>query len=439
MLKDDEEKLLLSIRAQDIQTGLQDHQEVPYFETLPLVGMAARLAIHIRGRDAIEYDLLKELAAHLFGVPKIGFVSVLAVLQDVEFVRVVGQNSTERRVTPYKLPYFNELYGRLSEYAEDKRLDEHESASVEILNRLARGPLSRRTMIKELGLDTQTADLVLKTGQAGSYINSFNQSDGDEILISPVYFSEKPDELAKVIEKQGVELAFSVLDAIRKHPGWPLSAVINSSAIGNTQLHMEQVQFIQELVQRGILQPPAVETASSGKNHFLFTPPIGNERIPVVEKEIYEKAMALIAAVRQGQHFARYRVKSPLAVLHALSRDSWLRATTEAKEQWRAVALLRICKLKLISSGQGWHEVHLIPTEENEKALRLALQLLEMGDVTEERGLNPEAHLMLEGGGIYQEALRGLGSFRSRSSVPGSQSHIINLVDRLMEGLQYGT
>jgi hypothetical protein len=224
MLKDDEEKLLLSIRAQDIQTGLQDHQEVPYFETLPLVGMAARLAIHIRGQDAIEYDLLKELAAHLFGVPKIGFVSVLKVLEEVEFVRVVGHNSTERRVTPYKLPYFNELYGRLSEYAEDKRLDEHEIASVEILNRLARGPLSRRTMIKELDLDTQTADLVLQTGQAGSYINSFNQSDGDEILISPVYFSEKPDELAKVIEKQGVELAFSVLDAIRKHPGWPLSS-----------------------------------------------------------------------------------------------------------------------------------------------------------------------------------------------------------------------
>ena len=434
MFTDDGIKLFLSIRAQDIQTGLQSHQ-VPYFENLPLIGMAARLAIHIRGRDAIEYELLKQIAAYLFGVPQMLFQNVIEVLQDVGFIRVVRNPSRERRVMP-QVPYFKNLYEGLSEYADIKGINEYEKASVTILNRLASGPVSQRTILKELCLDTQTADLVLNAGKAGAYINSFNRSDGDEVLISPVYFSEKPDELAKVIEKQGVELAFKTLEAIRKHPGWPLSAIQKNLAIGDIKLHPEQVIFIREILQRGILQPPAVET-NSGSNYFLFTPPIGNEKIPVVEKEIYEKAMALIAAVRQGQHFANFPIKSPLAVLRALQRDSWLRPTTEAKEQWRAVALLRICKVIPVHSG--WHEVHLISTEENQKALNLALQLFEMGDVTEERGLNPEAQLMIASGGIYHETLRGLGMVKSLPPVPGSQSHIINMVDNLMEGIQYGT
>lgn len=434
MLKVDEAKLVLSIRSQDIQTGLQDHQ-VPYFETIPLVGIAARLAIHIRGQDAIEYDLLKELAVHLFGVPRWGFQNVLEVLEEVEYVRVIGQKSAERRVIP-QVPYFNNLYEGLSVYAEARGLDEREKASIEILHQLSRGPLSRRTIVKELGLDKQTADLVLTTGQAGSYITSFNRSDGDEVLISPIYFSEKPEELAKVIEKQEVELAFTVLEAIRKYPGWPLSAITKHSAIGDIQLHTEQVVFIQELIRRGILQPPALTTTQSGTNHFIFTPPIGNARIPVVEKEIYEKAMALITAVRQGQHFAQYSVKYPLALLRKLSRDSYLRATTEAKEQWRAVAVLRICRL--LPSGTGWHEVHLIQTEENRKAISLALQLFETGDVTEERGLDSQARLMIGGGSIYQEALRGLGRIRHQSLIPGSEHYITAKIDYILEALQKG-
>lgn len=428
------EKLLLSLRAQDIQTGLQDYK-VDHFETLLQIGMAARLAIHIRGRDAIEYDLLKELAAILFGVPKLAFSNIIKVLDDVEFVRVVGDKSPGMKVLP-QVPYFDNLYEKLSEKAKAQGLNELEKISVEILNRLALGPISKRKIIKELNLDKTTADLVLQTGKAGSYIDSFKRSDGDEILISPVYFSERPEELKKAIEKYGTESTFTVFEAVRAYPGWPLSAIVKNMAIGDIKLHPEQVKVVQELARKGVLQPPAVTTVRSGTNYFLFTPPIGNERIRVVEKEVYEMAMAIISAARQGQHFARYPIRSPRAVINALLRDGWLRATTEAKEQWRAVALLRICKL--IPKGDNFYEVHLIPMEENIKAVRLALQLLDVGDVKEERGLDPEVRLMLDGGDMYQETLRSLGTVRQKLIIPSSESHITTMLDNILEQLQKG-
>lgn len=426
-------QVLLGIRAQDIQTGLQDYT-VSHFDTLLNVGMAARLAIHIRGREPIEYELLKDLAAILFGVHKLAFSPLIKLLQEVGFVRVVGIESTDRKVLP-QVPYFDDLYSQLSEFAEAEGLNEAERVSVEILNRLARGPLSKRDLSKDLNLDKKMADLVFKTGRAGSYMDSFQRSDGDEILISPVYFAERPDELVKVVETHGVEAAHGALEAIRTHPGWPIAAMNATGRIGDIQLHPEQVQLVRALVKKGVLQPPAISTSRTGTNHFLFTPPIGNERVRVVEKEIYEKAMAVIATVRQGQHFARYPVRSPLLVLKALLRDGWLKATSEAHEQWRTVAALRICRR--VPSG-NWSEVHLIGTDENKKAVKLAIQLLEAGDIKEDRGLDPQARLMLEGGESYREALRGLGMIKQQLSVPDTADHVAAQLDDLLEQLQKG-
>lgn len=427
------QKEFISVRAQDIQTGLQGYR-VFHFEALLRVGAAARLAIHIRGRDAIEYDRLKELAALLFGVEKLAFPAVLKVLEEIEFARVVGTGS--RRLVIPEVPYFDELYSRLSEYAEVQELNEYEKMSIEILQRLASGPALQRDIMRDLDLGKQTEEVVIDLGKAGSYIDSYETTDGDAVLISPVYFSEKPEEVAKAVGEYGVESTSLVFNAVRAHPGWPLAAILRDRAIGNVELHPEQVELVKVLVSKGILQPPAVTTTRTGTNHFVFTPPLGSERVRVIEKEIYEKAMALIAAVRQGQHFAAYPIRSPRAVINALLRDRWLRPTTEAKEQWRAVALLRICDL--VHVGGGWYEVRLICTEENLRAVKLALQLFDAGDVIEDRGLDSRARIVLEGGDIYHESLRGVRLVKEQTALAESARCIQGLIDQLLEQLQRG-
>lgn len=47
--------------AHDIQTGLARHS-VPEYEQLPLIGMAASLALHIRGLGEIDYVVMKPVA-----------------------------------------------------------------------------------------------------------------------------------------------------------------------------------------------------------------------------------------------------------------------------------------------------------------------------------------------------------------------------------------
>lgn len=435
-----ENKWITVIRAQDIQTGLQDYN-VPYFDTLLRVGMASRLAIHIRGHDAIEYDLLKNVSSILLGIPRLVFDEILRVLHEVEFVRLIGSGSS-RKVVP-QVPYFDDLYNGLSEWAETQQFNELECLSIAILDRLAHGPSTKSELISEFDVSPQVANLILDLGRQGSYIDSFERSDGDEVLITPVYFSERPDELVQVIERYGTTSVAKVFEAIRNNAGWPLSLVQANSTIGGVTLEREEVQLVQLLVHRGILQPPEITTKHSGTNFFLFTPPIGNERIPVVEKALYEKAMAIIAIARQGQHFARYRILWPRAVINALLRDKWLRPTSEAGEQWKLAVMLGICKL--VPRG-SWHEVHLIETEDNVRAVRLALQLMDVGDVMEERGLDRDAQTILERQALYDvdqsapaygESLIGLTRLRRRRR-PQVSRDVIRLVDGLLERIQKG-
>src|SRR4051812_11889170 len=79
----------LSLRAQDIQTGLQEY-DVDEFKTLTELGWAARIALHLRSSGPVQYERLKAVSEHLFGVSKWGFHTALDVPQSVDMVRVIG-------------------------------------------------------------------------------------------------------------------------------------------------------------------------------------------------------------------------------------------------------------------------------------------------------------------------------------------------------------
>jgi hypothetical protein len=424
----------VALRAQDIQTGLQDHA-VAEFDQLLIMGMASRLAIHIRGKDAIEYELLKRLSFFLFGIPVYAFDLVITALQDVGFAKVVGTSVSNRRILP-TVPYFTDLYASITDYGTAKGLNDFEQASIQLLERLAKGPADANILVDQFGLNTNDANVVLNIGLEGLYVQPFSRSDGSKTLISPVYFSENPDELASVVEKHGNDEVVEVLDAIRNNPGWPMSLTLKNASVGNTKLHPEQIILLQLLVRKGVLQPPSLTTAQNGTTHFLFTPPIGNLQVPVIEKDIYEKSMAVIAAARYGEHYSQYPIRSIIKVIKALLRDGYLNATTVAREQWKAAAMARVCEIK--PAGAGWHEVHLIDQPENRRAIDLALQLLQQGDVMTDRGLDQNASLMLAGGGNYQESLRGFKSIRQQNQIKGLEEHHDKTIDKLLEDLEMG-
>ena len=69
-------------------------------------------------------------------------------------------------------------------------------------------------------------------------------------------------------------------------------------------------------------------------------------RLSPTKREIYERAMALVSAVRQGQYLPKqYAIRSPYAILRKLKNDHEIGANTEALEQYQQLTLLRVGRL----------------------------------------------------------------------------------------------
>src|SRR5438477_2013076 len=102
VLGGDMNSLLIGLRAQDFHESLKTTaafgpKEVYYEKTL-LIGKAATLAMHLRGLIyTTDYDQLKFAAASL-GIGSLELPSVLHELEEVNFVSVVRDGDTFRRL-----------------------------------------------------------------------------------------------------------------------------------------------------------------------------------------------------------------------------------------------------------------------------------------------------------------------------------------------------
>lgn len=429
-------RVVTAIRCQDIQTGLQGYS-VGEFDALLRLGMAARLAIHIRGGDVVDYEPLKQVSHYLFDIPTFAFDGILYLLADVEFVRLMSIGQTIKSIIP-TVPYFDDMYEQLGEKAEEEGLNEFEKASIAILHRLSQTPVESTSLKQGLNLDDAVFQRTIRLGTEGSYVQAVTRPSGRRLLISPLYFSENAELFADAVEKYGETTVQSVMGLMRKHPGVPFELVTGTSELGTISIAPDELEILKALTQRSVTQPPFIETSYSGRTHFLFTPPIGTPKIPIIEKEIYEKAMAVIASLRQGQYFGEYRIRWPGAII-----DAWLdpsrgklEPTTLAREQYADLALRKICKL--VPAGGRFYSPVFIDLPENRRALELARDMLTTPDVIAGRGFDERAHKAIFSPAEYRESLIGLRDVKLRRRVERSPSEHRRHIEELLELVQKG-
>ena len=84
-------------------------------------------------------------------------------------------------------------------------------------------------------------------------------------------------------------------------------------------------------------------------------------------------------------------------------------------------------------SNQYW--LHIIDNEENLKALRLARDMLTVGEAITERGLEPHVKAILFSG-TYDEPLTALAERRQEMRL--SQTDLTALLDRITDGIREG-
>ena len=110
----------LAARCHEIQVGLGT-TEVPEFDQLALIGMAVRLALHIRGLSPIPYEVVKLVGYHYLDISLHAARRVVELLAEIEFVKLGTEGKTIKTVLP-NVPYYEELYEQLGGYAVGRRL-----------------------------------------------------------------------------------------------------------------------------------------------------------------------------------------------------------------------------------------------------------------------------------------------------------------------------
>ncbi|MES2359055.1 MAG: hypothetical protein V4529_12055 [Gemmatimonadota bacterium] len=410
----------LVARCHEIQVSL-GLKEVPEFEAIPLLGMAVRLSLHIQGLPAIDYHQLKLVAYHFLAIPAIVLDRVIRMLADVEFVRITQEGNTIKRIVP-TVPYYGAIYENLGDYAvANYPLSEPEELAIVLLEKLSHAPDRLESLRASTGADRKLFLRTVQVGTEGSYLIQ-RRARGRNILLSPTYFAENGSIFADATVEQGTKSIQELLSIVRAFQGYPLELITKNKQIGDAQITGDQIRLLQRLAQDGVVKPPSITTSHAGINHFIFTPRPSGAALSPTKRDIYERAMAIVSAVRQGQLLPhRYAIRSPGAVLWKLKSDLRLgKATTEATQQYSNLVHLRIARL--VPVGNGFSELRIIDLPENREALDIAYSLVSSGQGS---GLeiDQDARAALQRDQEYVESLISAGKLREREQLSLTDDH----------------
>jgi hypothetical protein len=201
------------------------------------------------------------------------------------------------------------------------------------------------------------------------------------------------------------------LKKVKANQGWPLSLVSSRGEIGGLALSLTEKQVVQKLAEEGIIRPPTIKFGNRTES-FLFTPKPGSARLNAANREVYERAMALISAVRKGQLLPdKFRILMPVRILESLRDKGYLRSNSEAREQYHNLVVLRVAQLRPIGTSQ-W-QLHLNRTPENSAALDLAINLLRTGSLADME-VNQQARIALTRDEEYIQSLISAKELKAR-------------------------
>ena len=393
--------------AHDLQLGIA-RTSIPDFQDLPIIGMASILALHIRGLGEIDYSVLRQVADYYFDIPAMVLEQPLRVLEEVEYVTLISTGNSIKKVIP-SVPHFDSVYAGIGEYIESRQLNEHESISLDILNELSVKPENRDSLVHRLGAESTAFSRCESIVEHGGLL-THKRSRGKDILVSPAYFADNLDALANLAAAGGASRIEKIVNLISQAQGWPLSMILKNGELNGTKLQTDELAILQALVADGVLKPPSIERPNKDSEHFVFTPKPGGVRLSGTSREIYERAMSLVAAVRKGQLLPEsYRIRSPEALIGALRDRKKIRASSEAAHQYRNLVALRLGSLTKTQGNR--YEFRLIETPENLQAVDEALALVRYG-ATAQTGLQAEAQIALTQNESYIQSIAASAKFR---------------------------
>jgi len=351
-------------------------------------------------------------------------------LADVEFVHIIQTGSRIDSIIP-NVPFFDDLYDGIGEYAvNNSQFDEFENLTLAIVDNLAGSPQNTDSLAGKLGADRKAFNDSIEIGEKASFL-IMRRARAKNILINPTYFSENADIFSDHVAKQGANSVKHTLDLIRKAQGWPLSLIVSTGEIGGKKIDPSDVTLLQRLAEDGIVKPPTVITSHAGKNHFIFTPAPASMNINPLRREIYERALAIISSIRQGQLLPnKFKIRSPGAVLYTLKRELQLAPTSDYAEQYQNLVHMRIATLVRLQNN--YHQLKIIDTPENRESLNIAYQIMQEGSGSAQ--VDSDAIMAMTGSQEYIDSIISSKNLRERGTVKLDEERKFEVEQLILEG-----
>lgn len=375
---------MIAARLQDINEGLTRQTgglvEAHYRKSKRL-GSAARICSLIGGQEVIkDYNALVAAAGEL-AINADTLETALTELQEIGYITihrgVGGINKVEERI-----PLLSDRYEAIGQKWLDSQPSDIEKASLEMLDELMIMPFKERVMQKKHGIGSAEFGIIRDVGKTGDFFKSYTSpKDGSRIIYSPLYHDENPDKFFALMKNFPTEEIVEKLKGIRRYQGNPVDTV--------------QDALLLEAIRVGCIPTPTVES-SNGAKQFMFTPLRGVGRL---EKSLLEKARAIVACARYGQHFAQItRITNPLAILQTLKYKRSIGPHSEIGRQYFLLQKLGVGRISKHPNYTSRYNFQLIDNVENLKAMDYAIQYLTVRDIVRgEADIQGAKQLLLPG------------------------------------------
>ena len=392
------------LRCHDVHAGLRNvdpnSASVTPLADTRMVGMAASLASLVRGQDVVpDADALKSIVADQLDISPYAFQGVIGTLERAGMIDEVIWRG--QRVVSFteRVPYYDDLYSALGGTWREGEPNQLEQQFIAVVDRLAFSPVPAESLEGELGLDRADLPRLLELGKASELVQSVALIDG-EVLYSPFFGFENPEMLAGLMEQHGSGRFAEELLAVRSHQGLPLDPAAHPA--------------LADAVARGLITAPSVQTPGGVLQPFATVPYVPDQQLLVARKPVLEKALAVVACVRCGEHFGgATSTRAPVRVLNALldpNRDYTLGAHSSHQRQYQMLYRMQI--VDFLPSG-SWVQPKLIVPEDNLEAVTLARDLLAYGEPMEDRTGDDDARALLTQTARFEAPVQTVARTRS--------------------------
>ncbi|WP_199179524.1 hypothetical protein [Mycolicibacterium goodii] len=400
------------LRCGDVHAGLRNVDpnspgSIPLADTR-VIGMAANLASLVRGQDIItDAEALKTIAAEQLDISPYAFRDVVDTLERAGLVDDVQRSGSKVVSFTETVPFYEDLYDRLGGTWRSGTPSQFEQEMIAVVERLATSPVPAEELEDELGLDRGDIPRLLDIGYASELVKRIDIIDGP-VLYSPFYGFENPELLASLLQDHGSGRFAEDLEAVRAHQGLPLDE--------------QQYPALADAIARGFIIAPSVRTPDGRDQPFAAVPYLPDTSLFTVRKPVLDKALAVLACVRCGQHFGgATSTRSPAAVLTALldpNRGHRLRPHGSHQRQYQLLFRMQI--VDFVPSG-NWVRPQLITTEDNLAAVQLALDLLTFGEPLHGRVGDDEARGLLSSTSTYDAPVQTVARRRNQKTLSDAE------------------